>query len=109
MKAGMFLSRRELVKGAAVVAGVLVMGFNYTKKAFAATLNYLKKRQDSVYRRDTEMKYRNSQDSPAIHKVYKKFLHKPNSHEAHHLLHTHYTDRSESIKKLKAKGIKLAD
>ena len=37
------------------------------------------------------------------------FLHDgPCGHMSHHLLHTHYDDRSARIAALKAKGVKLA-
>jgi len=44
---------------------------------------------------------RRSHENPDILKLYDEFLEKPNSHKAHHLLHTHYTDRSKAVRKAK--------
>ena len=37
---------------------------------------------------------RQSHKNPDIQTLYSEFLHEPNSHLAHELLHTHYADRS---------------
>ena len=53
------------------------------------------------------MKYRKSQDNPFLKQLYRDYLENPNSHKAHELLHTEYTDRSAKIKKLEAKGVRI--
>jgi len=52
-----------------------------------------KKRVEAIYEEDEHMIYRKSHENPEIIGVYKEFLGKPNSHKAHELLHTHYTER----------------
>ncbi len=103
----MIMTRRGFIKTAGFAAGACLMGVNFTKKAYAQAKEYLAERQLSVYKHDTAMKYRKSQDSPAIKKIYKDFLHEPCGHVSHELLHTHYHDRSAALKALTAKGVKL--
>ena len=43
-----------------------------------------------MYSIDERMTLRRSHENPAIQMLYKKFFEAPNSHKAHHLLHTHY-------------------
>ncbi|MFV0347062.1 MAG: iron hydrogenase small subunit [Halodesulfovibrio sp.] len=106
------MSRRGFIKLAGFTCGYAVLGFNMTREAVAATLEFIGLRQQSVYEADRKIyTIRKSQDNPMIKKLYAKdgFLHEgPCGHESHHLLHTHYHDRSESLKALKAKGVKLA-
>ncbi len=52
-----------------------------------------KKRVEAIYAEDEHMMLRKSHENPEIIGVYKEFLGKPNSHKAHELLHTHYTER----------------
>ena len=40
---------------------------------------------------------RKSHENPSIQKLYAEFLEKPMSEKAHHLLHTHYFDRSTHV------------
>ena len=58
------------------------------------------------------MPRRQSHKNPQVIKLYEEYLEKPNSHKAHELLHTSYTDRSklptESISATKKK-ITLTD
>ena len=56
------------------------------------------KRAAAIYREDESRELRKSHDSPAVAQIYKEFLGKPNSHKAHHLLHTHYHSKSHLIK-----------
>jgi len=51
-------------------------------------------RAQGLYTIDRDRKLRKSHENPEIKKLYDEFLEKPNSHKAHHLLHTHYTKRS---------------
>ncbi|NDL67644.1 NADH-dependent [FeFe] hydrogenase, group A6 [Anaerotalea alkaliphila] len=50
----------------------------------------LMKRQAAIYQVDKNMPIRKSHENPAIAEIYEKFLGKPLSEKAHHLLHTHY-------------------
>jgi len=78
------------------------------KKVFAVLLDSIKgSRTESVYEQDRKMTLRKSQDNPMVKQIYKDFLEHPNSHKAHQLLHTEYTDRSAGIKKLRKAGVKL--
>jgi len=47
----------------------------------------------AIYSEDEHMSLRKSHENPEIISLYKEFLGKPNSHAAHELLHTHYTER----------------
>lgn len=52
-----------------------------------------KNRIEAIYSEDEHMTLRKSHENPEIIAIYKEFLGKPNSHVAHELLHTHYTER----------------
>lgn len=52
-----------------------------------------KKRMKAVYSEDEHMVLRKSHENPDVIAIYREFLGKPNSHVAHELLHTHYTER----------------
>ncbi|MDD3238152.1 MAG: NADH-dependent [FeFe] hydrogenase, group A6 [Candidatus Gastranaerophilales bacterium] len=59
-------------------------------------------RAEGLYKEDRELPLRKSHKNPAIIKLYKDQLEKPNSHIAHDLLHTHYEDMFQgSYKDLK--------
>lgn len=103
----MSMTRRRFIQTAGFATGMCLVGVNFTKRAYAQAKEYLSERQLSVYKQDAAMKYRKSQDSPAIKKIYKDFLHEPCGHVSHELLHTHYHDRSAALKALTAKGAKL--
>lgn len=51
------------------------------------------KRAQGLYQIDKESKYRKSHENPDVKKAYEEYFEKPNSHKAHHLLHTHYVAR----------------
>jgi len=57
----------------------------------------LKKRQMAIYDEDAIKTIRKSHENPYIIKLYEEFLGKPMSETAHHLLHTHYFDRSRKF------------
>ncbi len=116
MSEHMDCTRRQFLKiagTAAAVAAVATTLPGIATEAQAAELDLLTKRQTGVYAADANpkvYKLRKSQDNPMIKKIYAKdgFLADgPCGHKSHELLHTHYVDRSASIKALKAKGIKL--
>ena len=109
------ITRRGFIKVAGIACGYAVLSVNVTREAVASVMKFVEKRQESVYAADANDKlyeYKKSQDNPMIVALYGKqdgFLKEgPCGHESHHLLHTHYTDRSDKLKALKAKGIKLA-
>ncbi len=52
-------------------------------------------RAKALYREDENKAIRKSHENPSIKKLYAEYLEKPNSHKAHHLLHTHYSARSK--------------
>ena len=54
-------------------------------------------RQQGLYAIDREMPRRQSHLNPQVRKLYDDFLGEPNSHKAHELLHTHYSDRSPAV------------
>jgi len=108
------MNRRGFIKTCGFVAGYAVLGMNMTKEAIADVMNFVGLRQKSVYDADANpkiYKIRKSQDNPMVKKIYDHkngFLHEgPCGHMSHHLLHTHYIDRSAQVKALKAKGFKL--
>lgn len=53
-----------------------------------------KLRAQGLYSIDRERKLRKSHENAEIKKLYEEYLGEPNSHKAHHILHTHYTKRS---------------
>ncbi|MGE4290736.1 MAG: iron hydrogenase small subunit [Desulfovibrio sp.] len=105
------MTRRGFIKAAGVAAAVALVNGGMLVKAEAASLDFVGKRQASVYATDAKVyKIRKSQDNPMIKKIYAEdgFLSEgPLGHKSHQLLHTYYYDRSAGIKALKAKGVKL--
>ncbi len=57
----------------------------------------LKKRSDALYREDAGKPIRKSHENPYIKKLYEEFLGTPCGEKSHHLLHTHYFDKSKEI------------
>ena len=55
----------------------------------------LKARTKALYNEDAGKTIRKSHENPYIKDLYEKFLGKPLSEKAHHLLHTHYFKRSK--------------
>lgn len=110
----MKMNRRGFMKACGIMAGYAVLGVNMTKEAVASAMDFVGMRQKSVYDADANAKiykYRKSQDNPMIKKIYDHkdgFLHEgPCGHMSHHLLHTHYIDRSARFAALKNKGFKF--
>lgn len=54
----------------------------------------LKARSCAIYNEDKGKALRKSHENPYIQKLYEEFLGKPLSEKAHHLLHTHYFNKS---------------
>ena len=55
----------------------------------------LKARTKAIYAEDAGKTIRKSHENPYIIKLYEEFLGKPMSEKAHHLLHTHYFDKTK--------------
>ncbi len=56
------------------------------------------KRAKAIYSEDAAYSVRKSHENPAVLQIYQEFLKDgPCGHEAHHLLHTHYTPRGKFI------------
>ena len=54
----------------------------------------IKQRAAAIYREDAGKPIRKSHENPFIIELYKEFLGKPLGEKSHHLLHTHYFDKS---------------
>ncbi len=57
----------------------------------------LKARAAAIYREDAGKPIRKSHENPFIIELYKEFLEKPLGEKSHHLLHTHYFDKSAGV------------
>ncbi len=55
------------------------------------------KRRATLYNVDRQQKVRQSHNNEQIKTLYRDFLEKPYSDKAHHLLHTMYTDRKQTL------------
>ena len=67
-----------------------------SKKAY---LPHALKRRDTLFQIDADCPVRQSHNNKQVQKLYAEYLGAPNSEKAHHLLHTHYTDRKEEVTK----------
>ena len=56
-------------------------------------MEIIRKRAQAIYEEDRNKPIRKSHENPYIVELYEKFLEKPMSEKAHHLLHTHYFKR----------------
>lgn len=54
-------------------------------------------RRAALFALDGERRVRQSHNNPLIRQLYATYLEAPNSEKAHHLLHTHYGDRSQHV------------
>lgn len=52
-------------------------------------------RSKGLYQADVELPIHKSHENPDVQTLYKKWLEKPNSELAHHILHTHYQNRKK--------------
>ncbi len=57
----------------------------------------IRKRQEAIYREDEGKPIRKSHENPYIQSLYKEWLGEPCGELSHHLLHTHYFDKSKHI------------
>lgn len=55
----------------------------------------VERRLQAVYEEDASKPIRKSHENPYIQQLYKEYLGEPCGEKAHHLLHTHYFDKSE--------------
>ena len=106
------ISRRGFIKTAGLATGAVVLGRPLTAVAASGKTDFVGARQKSVYQADAKIyKIRKSQNNPMVKKLYddkEGFLHGgPCGHMSHHLLHTHYVDRSSRITALKESGFEL--
>ena len=101
------LTRRGFLRVCCALTGGLALGVHWTGRAVAGARgikDYMQERIASVYRQDKYYAQRSSQDNVQVQELYKKFLEKPMSEKAEHLLHTKWFDKSNSVKKLYANG-----
>ena len=55
-------------------------------------------RMKKMYQSDADNKVRRSHENTQVQALYEEYLHEPCGHTSHHLLHTHYVDRSGEVK-----------
>lgn len=65
-----------------------------SKKAY---LPHALKRRETLFAIDANCQARQSHNNKQVQKMYADYLEAPYSEKAHHLLHTHYTDRKEEM------------
>lgn len=63
------------------------------------TLSQRRSRAEGLYREDSNLRERKSHENPEVSALYEKFLDKPGSERAHHLLHTEYVRRTPYTEK----------
>ena len=75
--------------------GGCIMGGGQPRKIVKekAGIDVRAERRKALYEEDKRLPLRKSHQNPYIKQVYDEFLEKPGSEKAHHLLHTHYTER----------------
>ena len=56
------------------------------------------KRVQALYDIDEKAKHRMSHDNDSVKQIYSDYFIEPNSHKAHEILHTSYTDRKEILR-----------
>jgi NADP-reducing hydrogenase subunit HndD len=54
-------------------------------------------RGETLYKEDKSLPVRRSHENPSIIKIYDLYLEKPLGEKSHHLLHTHYTRRDNTL------------
>jgi len=75
--------------------GGCIMGGGQPRKIVKekAGVDVRAERRKALYEEDKRLPLRKSHQNPYIKQVYDEYLEKPGSEKAHHLLHTHYTER----------------
>ena len=98
------ITRRTFLRGCCILAGGLAFSVHMTGRAIAGVRELRQQMEDriaSVYLADRRSYVRRaSQDNVQVIELYKKFLEKPLSEKAEHLLHTKWTDRSKTLTQL---------
>ncbi len=61
----------------------------------------VEKRLKAIYEEDKDMPLRKSHENPYIQQLYKEYLGEPCGEKSHHLLHTHYFDKSNKVEFVK--------
>ena len=64
-------------------------------------IQVIRQRQEALYKIDRDKPLRKSHENPGVISLYKNYYNHHNSAQAHHELHTHYTDRKSKITALK--------
>lgn len=100
------ITRKNFIRTAVIGFTAISIISNPFKKLLAG-VNVKKSRTKGVYEQDRNMPLRKSQDNPMIKQIYRDFLEYPNSHKAHELLHTEYTNRSAGVNRLRQSGLKI--
>ena len=103
----MNITRRGFLRGCCILTGGLAFGIHWTGRAIAAALSvkdHMQARIASVYREDKRYPQRSSMNNEQVKLLYKKYLGKPLEEKSHHLLHTHWIDKSAALKKLSDAG-----
>ena len=57
----------------------------------------VEKRHEAIYREDANKPLRKSHENPYIKQLYDEYFGKPCGEKSHHLLHTHYFDKSKQV------------
>lgn len=57
----------------------------------------IKKRAEALYREDAGKPVRKSHENQSVIRLYKEYLGEPCGEKSHHLLHTHYFDKSDHV------------
>lgn len=75
--------------------GGCIMGGGQPRKIVKekAGIDVRGERRKALYNEDKRLPHRKSHQNPYVKQVYEEYLEKPGSEKAHHLLHTHYTER----------------
>jgi len=71
-------------------------GQTRAKKSYRESI---KARCEALYKLDRNSRVRQSHNNPLIKKLYESYLEQPLSETSHHLLHTHYSDRKQEIRR----------
>ncbi len=61
----------------------------------------VERRFRAIYEEDRDKPLRKSHENPYIQQLYKEYLGKPCGEKSHHLLHTHYADKSDKVEFVK--------
>lgn len=64
---------------------------------FGGTDELRLKRMEAIYKADSRLPIRKSHENPAVIKLYEEFLVEPLGGKSHHLLHTNYKNRKDSV------------